>query len=307
MAETDLQPPVATPTGQIAEPAGLDRPREKRRWLTPRLVVGLVLFLAPLIASIVLRLFIGNEDTEIFAFDPKTKPSSEHLLGTDGSGRDVVAVLVYSTAPTFQLGILAGLAATVVGTVAGMVSGYFRGPADTFVRGTSDVMLGIPAFAMLILVAAVMGDLSLVGMALVIALFSWPLVARAVRSQILTLREQPFVTISRLSNRSAPQIMTFELLPNLVTFVTAMFVCAISGAMAIAIGLQLIGLGPIETQTLGLALQNALSAGALSQGLWWWWLPPALLLILFFIGLYLISLAVDEIANPRLRKVGRDG
>jgi peptide/nickel transport system permease protein len=168
-------------------------------------------------------------------------------------------------------------------------------------------MLAIPAFAMLILVAAVIGDLSLVGMALVIALFSWPLVARAVRSQVLSLREQPFVTISRLSNRNATQIMTFELLPNLVTFVTAMFVGAISGAMAIAIGLQLLGLGPIETQTLGLALQNALSAGALSQGLWWWWLPPALLLILFFIGLYLISLAVDEVANPRLRKVGRDG
>lgn len=306
MAETDLAP-VASPSGTLAEPAALEPPRDRRRWLTPRLTIGLVLFLAPLLLSLLARLIVGQEDTEIFAFDPKAKPSSDHLLGTDGSGRDVLAVMIYSTAPTFQMAIVAGLAATVVGTAAGVVSGYFRGPADTAVRGISDVMLGIPAFAMLILVAAVMGDLSLIGLALVIALFSWPLVARAVRSQVLTLREQPFVTISRLSNRSAGSIMTFELLPNLVTFVTAMFVGAISGALAIAIGLQLIGLGPLETQTLGLALQNALSAGALSQGLWWWWLPPALLLILFFLGLFLVSLAVDEIANPRLRKAGRNG
>lgn len=305
MAETDLTP-VASPAGTLAEAAGIARPREPRRWRSPQLVLGLVLFLSPLILSLLARLLVGQEDTEIFAFDPKTKPSGDHLLGTDGSGRDVLAVMIYSTAPTFQMAIVAGLAGTVVGTAAGIVSGYFRGPADTAVRGISDVMLGIPAFAMLILVAAVMGDLSLIGLALVIALFSWPLVARAVRSQVLTLREQPFVTISRLSNRSAASIMTFELLPNLVTFVTAMFVGAISGALAIAIGLQLIGLGPIDTQTLGLALQNALSAGALSQGLWWWWLPPAALLILFFLGLFLVSLAVDEIANPRLRKAGRN-
>lgn len=297
MAATD----VLTPEAPV-----LERPPERRRWLTPRLVLGLVLFLAPLVISLLARLAIDRSDTEIFAFDPKLEPGDGRLLGTDGSGRDVLAVMVYSTAPTFQMALVAGLVATLIGTAAGLVSGYMRGAPDTIVRGISDVMIGIPAFAMLILVAAVMGDLSLLGLALVIALFTWPLVARAVRSQVLTLREQPFVTISRLSNRSPAAIMTFELLPNLLTLVTAMFVGAISGALAIAIGLQLIGLGPIDTQTLGLALQNALSAGALSQGLWWWWLPPAALLIIFFIGLFLVSLAVDEIANPRLRKAGRD-
>ncbi|ADB50925.1 ABC transporter permease [Conexibacter woesei] len=297
MAATDVLTPEA--------PA-LERPREKRRWLTPRLVLGLTLFLAPLVLSLLARFAIDRGETEIFAFDPKLEPGDGHPLGTDGSGRDVLAVIVYSTAPTFQMALVAGLAATLIGTAAGLVSGYMRGAPDTLVRGISDVMIGIPAFAMLILVAAVMGDLSLLGLALVIALFTWPLVARAVRAQVLTLREQPFVTISRLSNRSPGAIMAFELLPNLLTLVTAMFVGAISGALAIAIGLQLIGLGPIDTQTLGLALQNALSAGALSQGLWWWWLPPAALLIVFFVGLFLVSLAVDEIANPRLRKAGRN-
>jgi peptide/nickel transport system permease protein len=265
-------------------------------------VIGLAILLVLLGGSLLGRLFVGHERTEIFAFDTSARPSADHLLGTDGSGRDVLAVLVYSTAPTFQMVLVAGFVGTLIGTAAGLVSGYFRGAPDTIVRGISDIMLGIPAFSMLILVAAILGRLSLVGMGLVIALFTWPLVARAVRSQVLSLREQPFVTISRLSNRSSVAIMALELLPNMLTFITAMFVGAVSGALAIAIGLQLIGLGPVDTQTLGLALQQALASGALSQGLWWWWLPPAAVLILFFVGLFLVSLAVDEIGNPRLRR-----
>jgi peptide/nickel transport system permease protein len=264
-------------------------------------VIGAAILLVLYLGSLLARVAVGREDTEIFAFDTSMAPSADHLLGTDGSGRDVLATLVYSTAPTFEMALLAGLAGTLVGTAAGLVSGYFRGAPDTLVRGASDVMLGIPAFAMLLFVAATMGRLSLVGMALVIALFSWPPVARAVRTHVLSLREQPFVTISRLSNRSSTAIMTLELLPNLLTFVTAMFVATVSGALAVAVGLELIGLGPVDTQTLGLVLQNALSRGALSQGLWWWWLAPAAVLILFFVGLFLVSLAVDEISNPRLR------
>jgi peptide/nickel transport system permease protein len=297
MAETEL---LATPSGLAAEPPRRGRPRAA--WLSPRLVIGLTILLVLYFGSLIARIAVGREETEIFAFDVSASPSSGHLLGTDGSGRDVFAALVYSTAPTLEMVLIAGLAATAVGTAAGLVSGYFRGAPDTIVRGISDIMLGIPAFAMLILVAAIMGRLSLTGMALVIALFTWPLVARAIRAQVLSLREQPFVTVARLSNRSSASIMTFELLPNMLAFVTAMFIGAVSGALAIAIGLQLIGLGPVGSQTLGLVLQNALSSGALSQGLWWWWLPPATILILLFIGLFLVSLAIDEISNPRLRR-----
>jgi peptide/nickel transport system permease protein len=300
MAGTELLSSAA-PSAVAPEPPR--RAHLRVRW-DVRLVLGLVFLLGPLLASLVTRLVVSRHGTEIFAYAPSLRPSADHLLGTDGSGRDVLAVMLYSTAPTLELVLLSALVSTTLGVVAGLVSGYLRGLPDTLTRGVSDVMLGIPPFAMLILIASVLGRMSLVEMALIIALFSWPLVARAVRSQVLSLREQPFVTIARLSNRSAPGIMAFELLPNLLAFVVATFVGAVSGALAIAIGVQLIGLGPIDTQTLGLALQNALSAGALSQGLWWWWLPPTLVLIMFFVGLFLLSLVVDEIANPRLRRAG---
>jgi peptide/nickel transport system permease protein len=303
MAGTELLSSAAPPALAPEPPR---RARLRVRW-DARLVLGLLFLLGPLLASLVARLAVSRHGTEIFAYAPSLRPSADHLLGTDGSGRDVLAVMLYSTGPTLELVLLSGFVSTALGVTAGLVSGYLRGLPDTLTRGVSDVMLGIPPFAMLILIASVLGRMSLVEMALIIALFSWPLVARAVRSQVLSLREQPFVTISRLSNRSAPAIMAFELVPNLLAFIVATFVGAVSGALAIAIGVQLIGLGPIDTQTLGLALQNALSAGALSQGLWWWWLPPTLVLIMFFVGLFLLSLVVDEIANPRLRKAGTRG
>lgn len=288
MAETELS--VAT------APAAPGRTRWSRAPAIA-IVVVLVLYLGSLLG----RVAVPREDTALFAFTPSMSPSGDHLLGTGGSGRDVLATLVYSTAPTFAMALLAGLAATLVGTAAGLVSGYYRGAPDTAVRGVADIMLAVPAFAMLILLASIMGRLSLVGMALVIALFSWPPIARAVRAQVLTLRDQPFVTISRLSNRGDAAILALELLPNLLALVAAAFVGAVSAALGVAIGLELIGLGPANTQTLGVVLQSALSRGALSQGLWWWWLPPAAILILFFVCLFLVSLAVDRISNPRLR------
>jgi peptide/nickel transport system permease protein len=304
MAETEIVA-APTPSGTAVELPKGGRP--PRAWRNPRLILGVSILAVLYLGGLAARLWVGRDEMEIFAFPVSLSPGADHMLGTDKQGRDVLAAMVYSTAPTFEMVLLAGFLATLVGTAAGLVSGYFRGAPDTIVRGISDVMLGIPAFSMLILVAAIIGNLTLIGMGLVIALFSWPLVARAVRAQVLSLREQPFVTISRLSNRGSISIMVFELLPNMLTFVTAMFVGAVSGALAMAIGVQLIGLGPVDTQTLGLTLQNALSNGALSQGVWWWWLPPAGILVLFFVGLFLVSLAVDEISNPRLRKAAGHG
>ena len=273
------------------------------RWWNLRLAAGAAIVLVPVFASLLARLVVARADTDLLAFEPSSSPSAAHLLGTDGSGRDVLATLVYATAPTFELALLAGLAATLVGTAVGLASAYLGGAVDAVVRGCSDVMIAVPAFALLILVAAIMGRLSLSGLALVIALVSWPQVSRTIRAQVLPLRDAPFVKLSRLANRRAAAIMAFELLPNMLALVAALFVTAASGALALAIGLELIGLGP-DAQTLGLVLHDALSRGALTLGLWWWWLAPTIVLILFFVGLYLVSLAVDEVSNPRLRQHG---
>jgi peptide/nickel transport system permease protein len=294
MSGVDLVAPPLQPVQRRGRGALL------RMLRSPSLVAGLLLALGPLAAALVAQHFIDRSGLGIFSTDPRLHPSASHLLGTDGSGRDLLTSMVYGLPPTLEIGLIAGLVGVVVGTVLGILAGYLGGVADAVIRTVTDVLLGIPPFALLVVTAALVGTLSLRWLAVVIALFSWPLPARAMRSQILALREQGFVVMSRLSNRSAPAIMFFEILPNLFAYVSATFVGMVSSALLIAVGLQLLSLGPANVSTLGLTLQTALSNGALSEGLWWWWLPPTVALVMLFIGLFLISLAVDQIANPRV-------
>jgi peptide/nickel transport system permease protein len=266
------------------------------------LVIGLVLVLTPLALSFAARLFlVSPADTRLAAYPLGQHPSWEQPLGTDNLGRDMLAVVLYSTPPTVEIGLIAGIVATAFGTMLGLLSGYYRGWIDWLVRGATDVALGIPSLLVLVVIAALLGQTSLTTMALIIALFAWPFSARAIRAQVLALREQPYVMLSKLSRRNNVEIMGLEILPNLLPYLMATLLGAISTAILTAVGLQLIGLGPVGTPTLGLMLQSAFQAGALSQGIWWWWGPPAATLALLFLGLFLTSVALDRVANPRLK------
>jgi peptide/nickel transport system permease protein len=295
-ATLENAPPVGAAAG-----AGLQPPPKKgRTHLGLALVCGVVLALGPLVASWIARPFVSRHEVLLFAYTVTLRPSSAHLLGTDGQGRDVFASLVYGISPTLEIGLLAGVIGVIIGTVLGVAAGYFGGFFDITVRTFSDVMLCIPAFALLVVIAALFGTLSVTWLGIAIALLSWPLPARAIRSQILSLREQSFVVMSRLSNRSSFSIMFLEILPNILPYVVATFVGLVSFGLLTAIGLELLGLGPIGVVDLGAMIESALTYGALSQGLWWWWAPPAILLVCLFLGLFLISLTADRISNPRL-------
>jgi peptide/nickel transport system permease protein len=271
--------------------------RHDRRLLIGLIIVGALVLLGP-VGSMV----VDERGVQLGAGGFAEAPSGAHPLGTDTTGRDVLAMMVYGTPPTLEIGLLAGLIGTTVGVLLGLASGYYRGVVDAVIRSAADVMLTIPALAVLVVLAALLQARTVELMALVVALFAWPWTARAVRAQTLTMREQGFVLIARLSGRSGPGILVFELLPNLLPYVMATFVAAVSGAILAAVGLQLLGLGPITTPTLGLMLQNAFQYAAVVRGLWWWWGPPTLLLVLLFIGLFLVSQSLDAIANPRLKR-----
>jgi peptide/nickel transport system permease protein len=275
-------------------------PAKRRAHFGLGLASGIVLVFGPLVAALIARLFVSHHGVQLFAYGGTLRPSSAHILGTDGQGRDVFASLVYGIIPTLEIGLLVGLIGATIGTLVGITAGFIGGAVDAGVRLVSDVMLAIPAFPLLVVIAALFGSFSISGLGIAIALLSWPLPARAIRSQILSLREQGFVVMSRLSNRSSVAIMFLEILPNVLPYVMATFVGLVSAGLLTAIGLELLGLGPIGVVDLGAMIQSALNFGAISQGLWWWWAPPASLLVLLFVGLFLISLTVDRISNPRL-------
>jgi peptide/nickel transport system permease protein len=268
-----------------------------------RLGAGLAIIGGLLLLGVVGPVLVGSAGLRLGAAAYSQSPTAAHPFGTDPTGRDVLALLVHGTIPTLMIGLLAGGIGTAIGVVLGLVSGYVRGPIDTVIRGVADVAVTIPTLMILVVFTALVRTQSIALMAIIIGLLAWPYSARAIRAQTLILRERGFVTIAVLSGRNAFEVMLLEILPNLLPYVAASLVGAVSGAIVAAVGLQLLGLGPITTPTIGLMLQYAFQYGAVTRGMWWWWGPPTLFLVLLFGGLFLISVAMDAFSNPRLRRV----
>ena len=268
----------------------------------PSLLVGLGLLLLVILFGAIGPIFVDVELARPISVQPNLPPSRDHLLGTEALGREMLAVMVVATPQTLRIGFLAGIVALVLGTTLGLVSGYFGGMTDTIIRGFADIWLTIPALAVLLVVAAAVGNMSVSLMTLIIASLSWMWPTRAVRSQVLTLKERPFVHIARLSGYSDTRIIVEEIFPNLIPFLAASFVSVSSGAILAAIGLEVLGLGPQNTSTLGMTIYWSRSFSAMIRGMWWWWLPPIIVLIVVFVGLYLTSSGLDELANPRIRR-----
>jgi peptide/nickel transport system permease protein len=280
--------------------AALASPRHARK-INWKVLIGLIVVLGMLLLAPLGPLLVSSNGLRLGTTLPNQAPSWAHLLGTEATGRDLLTLMVYGAPVSLEIGLIAGGVGTLVGAIFGLVSGYYRGPADVVIRGATDVMLGIPQLAVLVVISSLFGTTTISMMALIIAIFSWPLPARAIRAQALSMREQGFVSMSKLSGRSGVEIMFLEMLPNLLPYVMAGFVGSVSGGILASVGLQLLGLGQFSTPSLGLILQTAFGEGAILRGMWWWWFPPTIVLALLFVALFLISMGLDEIANPRLR------
>src|SRR4029077_12147590 len=123
-------------------------------------------------------------------------------------------------------------------------------------------------------------------MALIIGLFAWSWPARAIRSQVLSLKPRPFVDVARISGMSSFEIIVRELVPQMLPWPGANFVNAFIVAILAEAGLSILGLGPQREMTLGMMIYWSLSYGAIFQNLWWWWLTPVITLMLLFLALY---------------------
>jgi len=266
---------------------------------------GVVLLLALLLFGLIGLQLVSPKASDMGAVPLNLRPSAQHPLGTDGLGRDMFAVMVISIPSTFKIGFLAGAVGVAIGATIGLFSGYYRGAADTIFSSFADVMLVIPALAILITISAYVRVVTVELMALIVGLLSWPLAARVIRSQTLSLRERLFVQVAKLSGENDFEIITRQILPNLTAYLAASFVGAVSGAILASVGLEVLGLGPQNVPTIGRSLFYAFKYAALFKGQWWWWGPPVVTLAIIFTGLFWISLSLDKYANPRLKGSAR--
>ena len=187
--------------------------------------------------------------------------------------------------------------------MAAFLSAYYRGVIDGAIRSVVDVGLAMPALLILILVRINVGrELSTDEMGIAIGLTSWVFPARTIRSQVLVMREQAYVELSRLSGTSGMGIIFKEMMPNLIPYITASLVASVAGAILASIGLEAIGLGNLSDPTLGMTIYWNIQFSSITLGMWWWWVPPLVAIVIVFVSLFLISSGLDEWSNPRLRK-----
>jgi peptide/nickel transport system permease protein len=268
----------------------------------PSLAVGLFLLLALLMFVVIGHLTVDTIQYRPLSVRPLQPPSIELPFGSDKQGRNLYAVMVEGTPLTLRIGLLAGVIGVTLGATLAFIAGYYGGWIDNVIRVLVDVGLTIPGLLILIIIAMrVRGGLTVDQMALVVGLLAWLFPARTIRSQVLTIRERGYVQIARLSGMSNAEVIVKELLPNLLPYLGASLVGAVSAAILASIGLEVLGLGPFEAPTLGMTIYWVNYNAAIINGWWWWWLPPIIVIAILFIGLFLIAVGLDEIANPRVR------
>jgi len=268
----------------------------------PAMLVGLLFLLALLLFVVIGNLTVDTNGYRPLSVRSLQPPSRELPFGSDKQGRNLYAVMVVGTPLTLRIGLTAGFLGVVVGAVVAFLAAYYGGVLDTILKGIIDVGLTVPGLLILIIIGMrVRGGLSVNQMALVIAVLAWLYPARTIRSQVLTLKERGYVQLARLSGMSGRKIIVRELLPNLLPYLVASLVSSVSAGVLASIGLEVLGLGPFEAPTLGMTLYWVNYNAAIINGWWWWWLPPIAVIAALFIGLFMVAVGLDEIANPRIR------
>ncbi|AIU69503.1 peptide ABC transporter permease [Thermococcus eurythermalis] len=225
-----------------------------------------------------------------------------HILGTNINGQDLYARLVYGLRTSLWIAFLAAVIGTALGITIGLFAGYKGGWVDELLMMFTNIMLVIPSIVLLILVAAYLSARTPEVQAVIIGLTGWPWVARAVRSQTLSLKNREFVHLSKLAGLSDLKIVFTEVMPNMISYVFMAGILQFSGAILASATLDFIGLGPTTMVSLGNILQRAIAYNALQFGWWWWFIPPGLIITLIITALFFINIGLEEVFNPRLRR-----
>jgi len=230
-------------------------------------------------------------------------PSAEFWFGTTTFGQDVFSQFVHGLKASFLVGIIGGGLGTLFGILVGFIAGYRGGWVDEILNMFTNIVLVIPTLAVLLIIVAYLEVRGLVIESIFIGCTAWPWAARAIRAQTFSLRTRDFVDLARLSGMKSMKIIFTEIAPNMMSYLLLVFILQFGGAVLIAATLDFIGLGPTNSISLGLMMNNAVLWGALILGIWWWFIPPGLAITAIVGALYVTNVGLDEVFNPKLREM----
>ncbi len=229
------------------------------------------------------------------------KPSWEHPLGTDSQGRDILAQIVHGGRDVLVVAFLTGFLSTLIAISLGSLSAFIGGRFDSMITSLADIVLTIPHFPLLSVLAAFVKLKNPLMIAFILALLSWPGLLRAVRAQVLSLKERDFIEAARALDLGTPYIVFSEILPNMMNYIVISFILSMTSAVYAQVGLILLGLVPLATHNWGVMINFAWTRGAIFyKHSIYYILSPIFAISLFQWSLVSFTRSLEEIFNPRL-------
>ena len=231
-------------------------------------------------------------------------PSAELLLGSTRSGKDVLSQVLHGGKISLLVAFSAAMITTVIAVAVGISAGYFGGRVDEILMSFTNIVLVFPQLPLLIIIAAFVGQVGPIVIALIIGLSSWAWGARVIRSQTMVIRNKEFVIAAEVMGESKLRIMFMEILPNLISIVVGGAIGTCIYALMAEAGLEFLGLGDPTIITWGTMLFWAQSNSAFIVGAWWDMVVPGTAIAIFGGGLALLNMSIDQLSNPKLKTGG---
>ena len=235
--------------------------------------IGIILFFV-IIAIFAPQIALYNPKS--IEFNPWEKPSGSHPLGVNSYGQDLFSQVIHGTRVTLMVGIFAGLLTSLIGIAVGLISGYMAGLLGNILMRAVDVLLALPALALMIVIASFIQDMRILGTIIIIGSLSWLWMARSIRSQTLSESRRDYVDAAKALGMGPIEIMFGEILPNIFPVVTANMVMVITASMLTEASMSFLGIGDPTLISWGKMLAIAFDNGAILYKAWWWMIPPGL-------------------------------
>jgi len=268
---------------------------------SPMWVIGMVLFFGTLGLALLGPVFY---DISFERVGSQYQPPGDGLIfGTDSLGRDYFGLIIEGLRSSLYVGFLAGIIATLVGTLIGVYGGFMGGLVDDILNMITNIFIVIPSFVVLVLISASFQEgrsLTLIGIILGFTTWTWS--ARAVRAQSSALKTRDHISLAKINGASTFTILVKHILPYLFSYVFMVFILQVASGILSEAAISMIGLGPLDTVSLGNLLNQAKNTGAVGDGIWYAFLPATVIIIFIVFALYLINTSMEGVFNPRLRK-----
>lgn len=227
-------------------------------------------------------------------------PGAEFPLGTNYYGRDILSQVIIGSRVSISVGLLSALIIVFIGANVGLIAGYVGGRTEAVLMRVTDIAFGIPFFPFAVLLVALL-EPSIWNMIITISCLLWRSIARVVRSQVLSLRERPYIRAAQVSGASGIRVMYMHILPNILPMVLLYMAIGIAYAVLSEASLSFLGFGDPNVVSWGSMLYDAYVTGSISRA-WWWTVPPGLCITLFVISVFLMARDWELISNPRLAR-----